>query len=165
MLKLAELNQLDAREFTRVIGPVFEHSPVFAERTWSQRPFPTREALHKALCTSVTAASEGEKLALIRAHPDLMGEAMLTNESKAEQASAGLNDMSPAEVAKFREYNSRYRERFGFPFVICARLNKKQAILDAFPKRLRNSPAEEMETALKEVFEIAKLRLCDIVSE
>ncbi|HEX8279818.1 MAG TPA: 2-oxo-4-hydroxy-4-carboxy-5-ureidoimidazoline decarboxylase [Chthoniobacterales bacterium] len=165
MLKLAELNRLDANEFTRVIGPVFEHSPIFAERTSAERPFASREALHAALCAAVTRASDDEKLALIRAHPDLVGRATLTEESQGEQASAGLTDLTPGELAQFCEYNARYRERFGFPFVICARLNKKQAILHAFPQRLRNSPEEEMETAVNEIFKIAELRLRDIVTE
>lgn len=165
MLKLAEVNRLEANEFTRVIGPVFEHSPIFAARTWARRPFASRAELHRALCATVDAASETEKLALIRAHPDLVGRATLTHESESEQASAGLGDLSADEVAQFREYNARYRERFGFPFVICARLNKKEAIMDAFPKRLTSSPAVEMETALQEIFKIAELRLRDIISE
>ena len=165
MLKLAELNRLDAKEFTRVIGPVFEHSPAFAERTYPQRPFATVDELLAALCATVNAAPEDEKLALIRAHPDLVGRASLTRESQAEQVSAGLGDLSSAERETFRAYNARYHERFGFPFVICARLNKKDAILDAFPKRLTNSREQEMDTALGEIFNIAELRLRDLVTE
>ena len=119
--------------------------------------------MQAALSTTLKEASEEEKLALIRAHPDLVGRATLTDESKSEQASAGLGQLTPEEISQFREYNERYRERFGFPFVICARLNKKQSILDAFPSRLTNSPAQEMETALEEIFKIAELRLQDIV--
>jgi 2-oxo-4-hydroxy-4-carboxy-5-ureidoimidazoline decarboxylase len=163
MLKLAEVNGLAAEEFVRVIGPVFEHSPVFAERAWRRRPFASKEELQMSLVSAVKEASDEEKLALIRAHPDLVGKATLTDESKSEQASAGLGDLTPEEISLFRSYNERYRERFGFPFVICARLNKKQSILDAFPKRLTNSPAQEMETALEEIFKIAELRLRDIV--
>jgi len=163
MPKLAELNALDRAEFTRVVGPVFEHSPWVAARTAAQRPFPSPEALHAALVVTVEKASDDEKLSLIRAHPDLIGDAHLTAESQAEQASAGLQDATAAEAKQFREYNRQYRERFGFPFVICARLNKKEAIAAAFPIRLRNSRKQEMETALQEISKIAELRLQDLV--
>jgi 2-oxo-4-hydroxy-4-carboxy-5-ureidoimidazoline decarboxylase len=163
MPKLAELNALGGPEFTRTVGPVFEHSPWVAARTASLRPFSSREALHAALVATVRDASNEEKLALIRAHPDLIGDAHLTAASEAEQASAGLKDATAEEANQFREYNRQYRDRFGFPFVICARLNKKEAIAQAFPLRLRNSREKEMEIALQEISKIAELRLRDLI--
>ena len=164
MLKLAEVNALDPELFTIRLRPVFEHSPWIAARTAKARPFASREELHAALCHTVRHAQEDEKIALIRAHPDLVGEAVLTNESQAEQKSAGLGDLSAEERERFRDFNHRYRERFGFPFVICARENRKEAILAAFPKRLTNSREAEIETALREIFKIAELRLQDLIS-
>jgi OHCU decarboxylase len=163
MPKLAELNALDRTEFTRIVGPVFEHSPWVVARTASQRPFSSREALHAALLATVSKATEDEKLALIRAHPDLIGDAHLTAASQAEQASAGLHNVHAEEAAQFREYNRQYRDRFGFPFVICARLNKKESIAQAFPVRLRNSREQEIEIALEEISKIAELRLRDLI--
>lgn len=163
MPKLAELNAMDRVEFVRVVGPVFEHSPWVAARTASQRPFSSREALHAALVATVEKASHDEKVCLIRAHPDLIGDDALTAASKNEQASAGLHDATVEEAKQFREYNRQYRERFGFPFVICARLNKKDAIARAFPVRLRNSREQEIQTALQEISKIAELRLQDLV--
>ncbi|HZE13755.1 MAG TPA: 2-oxo-4-hydroxy-4-carboxy-5-ureidoimidazoline decarboxylase [Chthoniobacterales bacterium] len=163
MPKLAELNAMDRVEFVRVIGPVFEHSPWVAARTESQRPFSSREALHAALVATVEKASDDEKIYLIRAHPDLIGNDELTTASKNEQASAGLRDATAEEAKQFRAYNRQYRERFGFPFVICARLNKKEAIARAFPVRLRNSCEQEIEIALQEISKIAELRLKDLV--
>jgi OHCU decarboxylase len=163
MPKLAELNAMDRLEFVRVVGPVFEHSPWVAARTESQRPFSSSAALHAALVETVAKASDEEKVCLIRAHPDLIGDSELTAASKSEQASAGLQDATAEEAKQFREYNRQYRERFGFPFVICARLNKKDAIARAFPVRLRNTREEEIEIALQEISKIAELRLKDLV--
>jgi 2-oxo-4-hydroxy-4-carboxy-5-ureidoimidazoline decarboxylase len=163
MPKLAELNAMDRVEFVRVVGPVFEHSPWVAARTEAQRPFASRETLHAALVATVDKASDEEKVCLIRAHPDLIGDDELTVTSKSEQASAGLQDATREEAKQFREFNRQYRERFGFPFVICARLNKKDAIARAFPVRLRNSREEEIKTALQEISKIAELRLKDLV--
>ncbi len=163
MPNLEEINAMDRAGFTRHLGPLFEHSPWVAERTWPERPFPGEKELHAALCRTVREADAAEQLALIAAHPDLVTKAVLTRESQGEQASAGLGSLTEAEAQAFREYNAAYRARFGFPFIICARLNKKEAILEAFPRRLENSREKEIETALEEIYKIAELRLRDLI--
>ena len=160
---LSQINGMTPEEFVRVAGPVFEHSPWIAKRTASGRPFGSLEALHAAMVDVARNASTEEQLSLIRAHPDLVGRAVLTAESRGEQAAAGLMELSAEERAAFDRYNREYQARFGFPFVICARLNKKDAILEAFPKRLQNSPERERETALEEIAKIARLRLEDLI--
>jgi 2-oxo-4-hydroxy-4-carboxy-5-ureidoimidazoline decarboxylase len=165
---LAELNQLDREAFVQLVGPVFEHSPWIAELAWPKRSFADMVQLHRALCETVSAASEEQQLELIRAHPDLVGRAALagtlTRESTGEQVSAGLGQLSPREILLFQNNNAAYREKFGFPFVICARLNKKEAILAGFERRLKNSPTQEIQAALEEIFKIAELRLRDLIS-
>ena len=165
MPKLEELNNMSREDFTRTVAPVFEHSPWIAARTCGKRPFATVDDLHAELVRTVTDATESEKLALICAHPDLAERAELTKESEGEQASAGLATLSESDSARFHQSNLKYRKHFGFPFVICARMNNKQAMLDAFSVRLQNSPDQERETALGEIFKIAKLRLADLIDE
>jgi 2-oxo-4-hydroxy-4-carboxy-5-ureidoimidazoline decarboxylase len=160
---LSQINELPREQFARVVGPVFEHSPWIAERAAAARPFASVADLHDAMFAIVREASGEEQLALIRAHPDLVGRVVLTAESQGEQTAAGLTDLSPEEVALFDRYNREYKARFNFPFVICARLNKRDAILAAFPIRLQNSPTEERNTALREIFQIAQLRLHDLI--
>jgi len=165
---LAELNACDLPRFLEVCGPLYEHSPWVAERAFSQRPYASREALHAALVAAVAAATADEQLALIRAHPDLVGrlarEGRLTAASTGEQAAAGLDELTSDEVAAFERFNRAYRDRFGFPFVICARENRKEAILAAFPVRLAHTAEEERTTALAEIARIGRLRLNDAVS-
>ena len=165
-LALNKLNLLSPDEFIRIVGPVFEHSPWIAEETWPKRPFASVEQLHKALCKTVQNAGEEKQLALIRAHPDLVGKlalaGSLTKESTGEQASAGLDKLTPEEIELFQKRNAAYQEKFGFPFVICARLNQKEAILDGFKVRLHHSREQEIQTALAEIFKIAELRLRDL---
>lgn len=166
---LAQLNTDDRAEFVAVCGPLFEHSPWIAERTRERRPFESREALHAALCETMNAASRDEQVKLIASHPDLVGrlarEGRLTHESISEQVAAGLDALSSDEINTFDRYNTAYRKKFGFPFVICARQNKKDAILAAFPKRLANTRDEEIQTALDEIAKIAQLRLNDAIEE
>ena len=163
MLKLAEVNALDPELFTIRLRPVFEHSPWVAARTAKARPFASREELHAALCRTVHQANEDEKLALIRAHPDLVGNAVLTNESRAEQKSAGLADLSPDEIERFRDFNRRYREKFGFPFVICARLNKKRPFWRPFRCGCKIRAKKKSRPRWREICQIAELRLHDLV--
>lgn len=165
-VSISQLNSFAPDEFVRVVGPVFEHSPWIAEATCGQRPFGDVSQLHAALCATVRAADEARQLALIQAHPDLVGKlalaGRLTKESTGEQASAGLDQLNAAEVELFQSNNAAYKAKFGFPFVICARLNKKEAILNGFRVRLQNSRAQEIQTALAEIFKIAELRLRDL---
>lgn len=167
--KLKDLNACDPARFVVVCGPLFEHSQWIAERTVSRRPFISLAALHLALCETVRLATPAEQLRLIRAHPDLVGRVALaeplTSESAREQATAGLGRLSADEDHRFRDYNAAYREKFGIPFVICARENKKDAILAAFPVRLARTCEQEMQTALVEIGKIARLRLWDAVEE
>jgi len=165
-----QLGAMDRAAFVAVCGPFFENSPWIAERTWDRGPpFASRADLHEKLCATLAAATGDEKLALIRAHPDLVGKmaqaGQLTPHSAAEQAAAGLDKLSPEEVESFQAYNDVYRETFGFPFVICARENKKEAILAAFPRRLKHTREREIDVAIEEICKIAHLRVLDAVSE
>lgn len=161
------LNRVDRAGFVAALGHLFEHSPWVAEETWARRPFRDVEQLHAELCATMRGAARERQLALIRAHPDLAGrlaqQRKLTAESTREQASAGLDRLSDAEMAEFERLNDAYRERFGFPFVICARLNAKDAILAAMRTRSANEAEAEFQTALGEIEKIARLRLEDVL--
>ena len=168
-IDLSELNCCSPAQFVAVCGPLFEHSPWIAERAATLRPFATRQVLHATLCQTVERATSAEQLALVRAHPDLVGRAVsgrnLTDASAAEQASLGLPDLAKDDARRLDDFNAAYRSKFGFPFVICARENKKEAILAAFPSRLANTPEQELRTALGEIAKIAWYRLCDAIEE
>ena len=169
---LAALNRGSRDEFLRACGPLFEGSPWIAARAWPRHPFPSLEALHRELVEVLQAATSEEKLGLIRAHPDLVGrrsaasgDGALGADSAREQAAAGLDEVTDEEARQFRLYNEQYHERFGFPFVICARENRKEAILREMPRRLGQDRQTEMATAMAEIGKIAWLRLRDAVTE
>jgi OHCU decarboxylase len=163
-ISLATLNEESREEFTRHFGGVLERSPHFAERAAAARPFRSLDQLHGAFAGEIERAPEAEQLALLRAHPDLADRlARLTASSTEEQASAGLSTLSAEELREFQQLNVAYRKRFGFPFIICARLNSKDAILAIFRARLKNSRETEFKAGLDEVAKIARLRLQDLV--
>ncbi|WP_299009265.1 2-oxo-4-hydroxy-4-carboxy-5-ureidoimidazoline decarboxylase [uncultured Caulobacter sp.] len=166
-LTLARLNSMNQTGFTTALGFAFELSPWVVERAWSERPFASVEAMHGAMMSVLEAATTADKLALIRAHPELASKAAiaktLTAESNAEQASAGLDRLTPEEFARFHDLNAAYRDRFGFPFIICVRLNDKASILAAMQARLSNDEASEIAEAIQQIGLISKLRLLDAV--
>lgn len=167
---LAALNRGSREEFLSACGGLFEGSPWIAERAWARRPFASLRALHGELVSVLRSGSPHEKLALIRAHPDLVGRlsalpVRLGAASSREQAAAGLDTVTEEEARLFHAYNEQYHEKFGFPFVICARENRKEAILREMPRRLAQGREAEMGSALAEIEKIAWLRLKDAVSE
>jgi OHCU decarboxylase len=167
-IAVSDLNTLDQDSFVAALDFVFEGPPWIVAQAWHDRPFADLAALHRALCAVMNRAPVEQKIALIQAHPDLVGKAALagtlTSASTNEQAAAGLNRLMPDEIATFNRLNEAYHETFGFPFVICARENKKASILAGFATRLHNSREQEIATALKEVAKIAYLRLSDAIS-
>jgi 2-oxo-4-hydroxy-4-carboxy-5-ureidoimidazoline decarboxylase len=164
---IAALNACDRDAFVAALGHIFERSPWVAEATYDRHPFRDAPQLHGELCAALRAAPEARQLELIRAHPDLAGRlsrpADLTGESRSEQASAGLDSLTQDEGAELARLNRAYRERFGFPFVICARLSDRKSILAALRHRLENDTRAEREVALAEIEKIAWLRLQDAV--
>lgn len=164
MLTIETLNELSEAAFVDALAGVFEHSPWVAERAGAARPFAGVEALHRAMVDAVRRASAEERIALLRAHPDLAGRAAragaMTASSVAEQSSAGLDRLSDGEYERFQRLNAAYRERFGFPFIVAVRRHDTASILAAFETRLGHSREEEIDAGLAEVFEIARTRLC-----
>jgi 2-oxo-4-hydroxy-4-carboxy-5-ureidoimidazoline decarboxylase len=148
-------------------GGVFEESPWIAREAWEQRPFESVDALHAAMVWVVEHSPRAARLELIRAHPDLAGKAAiagaLTPESTREQAAAGLDRLTPLQYERLTALTAAYRERFGFPFVVCAREHTADSIIEAAGSRLERTPDEEEQTALSEIAEIARLRLDDLV--
>ena len=114
-ISLKHLNACPAAEFVSLVGPVFEHSPWIAEQAVHARPFQSRETLCTMMCHIVRMASREQQLALIRAHPDLVGRAVLTAESTGEQKAAGLMELSKEEVALFNNTTANTASASAFP--------------------------------------------------
>jgi OHCU decarboxylase len=150
------------------LAGVFEHSPWVMENAWRRGPFATVDELHAALVAAVRDAPRERQLELIRAHPELAGReaeaGTLTRESSHEQASAGLDRLTAHELEAWRGLNRSYRERFGFPLIVCVREHTKDSILAWGATRLEHSREQEIEIALGEIAKIARLRLADLLS-
>lgn len=168
-LTLQRINALDRDAFSAALAQVFEGPPEIVAEAWERRPFTDREALYRALVGVMEAMPAERQVALLRAHPDLVGRAALagtlSRDSTAEQAAAGLNRLSPEDVATFNRLNAAYRTKFGFPFIVCARENTKATILAGFEERLPHDRDDEIRIALGEVAKICRLRLASLVRD
>ena len=169
-LTLAQINAAAPTEFVALLDGIYEHSPWIAERAAARRPFASLAQLKHALVQVVREADAQEQLALIRAHPELAGKAMvakvLTAESTNEQDKAGLTQCTPAEFAKIQQLNADYNARFGFPFILAVRGPRgeglfKAEIISTFERRLGNPPDFERAEALRNIHRIAEIRLDD----
>ncbi len=163
---------MDRADFVQRFGGVFEHSPFIAERAFDagmiEEPL-TALDVHDAMAAMFRTASQDERLGVLRAHPDLAGKLAiageLTEDSKREQAGAGLDRLSAEEHARFTELNAAYVEKFGFPFIIAVKGLTKDDILAAFETRISNSRDQELDTACQQVEKIARLRLESLLPE
>lgn len=166
---LAVVNTMSTEAFNAVFGRVFEHSPWIAERALARRPFQTRDAMHRAMCNVVEQASLQEKIALLRAHPELAGKearsGTLTPESTSEQQGAGLNALSKDEMIRIGRLNRAHAEKFGFPFIIAARLNAKDRIFAELERRNLLDQEAELAACIEQVYLITRLRIDDLIAE
>jgi uric acid transporter len=192
-IPLSQMNRLSKNEFVEKIGRLFQGGDWIAEAAWERRPFRSLYEMRRALQEPVFDAPPERQLELIRSYPDLGRvlkpeqnspsakspgksesyklheimqipvEGLLGAESLRDQSSAGLDRLSPEEYESFSKLNKAYREKFGFPLVVCVRENTKETILASGQERLENSSVQEKAVALVEIAKIANLRLQDLV--
>ncbi len=167
-MTLDEVNALDPAAFTAALGSIYEHSPWVAAAAASRRPFATRDDLAEAMAAAVAGAGEARQLALIRAHPELAGKAMVANaltaDSSDEQSGAGLTRCTPAEFARLTELNARYNAKFGFPFILAVKGLDRAGVIAEFARRVENDRAREFAECLRQIDRIAGLRLAALLA-
>jgi 2-oxo-4-hydroxy-4-carboxy-5-ureidoimidazoline decarboxylase len=160
---LGELNRMGSADFAASIGDTFELAPWVAEAAAARRPFAKVTALHEAMMGALRAAPRERQLEFLRGHPDLAGKAAragaLTDDSRREQASVGLDSLSDEAFARFHRLNDAYKAKFGFPFIVCVRRHTRESILAQFERRLEHDAATEFAAALQEIFFITRLRI------
>lgn len=164
---LSDLNACSRDDFAGALANIFEYSPWIAEQAASARPFTGVNQLFAAMKAAVDRAAPELRLALIKAHPDLANKtqraAGLTAESNAEQNSVGLDRLSDAEYEAFERVNNAYRDKFGFPYIVCVRRHTRDFILRDFERRLANDVEAETRKSIEEICRIAALRVDQFV--
>jgi 2-oxo-4-hydroxy-4-carboxy-5-ureidoimidazoline decarboxylase len=160
---LAELNACTQPRFVEALGWIFEDSPWVAERAWPSRPFASVDDLHRAMTEAMEQGTLDERLALLRAHPDLGTRARMSDASIGEQQGAGLDRLTAEEFDRLQRLNREYREKFGFPFLFAVKGSTRHDVLTALQQRLPVAPEREFEEALRQVGRIALFRLQEML--
>jgi OHCU decarboxylase len=160
----------DRQAFVERFGAVFEHSPWVAERAWPKRPFASADALHSEMMGAVASATRDERLALVRAHPELAGreakDGTLSADSSGEQGRLGFTSLSRDEFLRMQDINRRYREKFGFPCIVALRLHAtRSSVMAEMQRRLGNNAETELAAALEQIGHITRGRLDKLLGE
>ncbi|MEM6254773.1 MAG: 2-oxo-4-hydroxy-4-carboxy-5-ureidoimidazoline decarboxylase [Cyanobacteria bacterium P01_D01_bin.156] len=158
-VSINHINQLDQSAFVDLLGGIFEDTPSIAAQVWGQRPFQDLFDLHTKMVAIVEQMTTVEKLALIKAHPELGSRRPMADASVKEQASAGLDRINQSVYDRLVQLNGDYRQKFGFPFVMAVKGQTQEAILGALETRMANAQDDEVQQALVEIYKIARLRL------
>jgi N-carbamoyl-L-amino-acid hydrolase len=170
LITLQQINSLPREEAASLLQGLYEHSDWIAEQALDARPFASVAALKYAMVQVLQRAGRDAQIALVRAHPELAGKAMvsksLTAESTNEQSKAGLTDCTPEEFAHIQQLNASYNAKFGFPFILAVRGPRgtglsRQQIISTFERRLNNHPEYELAECLRNIHRIVEIRLND----
>ncbi|XP_067842104.1 2-oxo-4-hydroxy-4-carboxy-5-ureidoimidazoline decarboxylase-like [Heptranchias perlo] len=168
-MEMRVVNSMNYEEFVSVFGNVVEKCPLIAAAVWTSRPFTSLCALEKNIGDFIDSLPRSGKEGILRCHPDLAGrdllQGTLSPESLSEQNRAGLTSLTAGQRSQLSELNASYKNRFNFPFVICARMNDRDTIIQQLSSRIRNSPEQELQISIGEVKKICHLRLLDISTQ
>ena len=157
------LNQTDVKQFTELLGEVFEKSPWIAMQAAKARPFDSKDSLYEHMVTIVKQANYLQHLQLINNHPTLGERVDMSDYSAQEQQQAGLKGLTEEEYRNFLNANEVYIEKFGFPFIIAVRGKSKEEIYQSMLKRVEHNAEVEFQTALTQIYAIAKFRLDELI--
>ncbi|HYO38295.1 MAG TPA: 2-oxo-4-hydroxy-4-carboxy-5-ureidoimidazoline decarboxylase [Nocardioidaceae bacterium] len=169
-IRLEDVNAMDRAQFVATFAPLFQGPTWVVENAYTQRPFADTSSLRLAFQEALFAATPEQQRELMGAYPalasDTVAEGAAGEHSTLDQASAGLTRLAEEDHAAFREVTTAYREKFGFPLIVCVRDNpSRDRILEQGRARLQNSPTQEHAAALIEIAKIAGHRFDDLVTD
>ena len=159
---LNKINKLSETEFGEVFGNIFENASWIAKELYKKKPFDNFQDLSETMLNIFNNANNENKLKILNSHPDLADKTKigtLTQDSNKEQSDAGLDKCTEEEFNEFKNLNSEYKNKFGFPFILAVKEKKKSEILINFKKRVLCNKQMEFDEAIKQVKQIASLRL------
>ena len=162
---LNKIEKLSETEFTEVFGNIFENASWIAVSLYKQKPFYDFNNLCEKMISIFENADNQSKLTILNSHPDLADKTKigsLTADSNKEQTNAELDQCTEEEFNEFKNLNLKYKSTFGFPFILAVKGKSKLEILANFKKRILFDKKVEFNEAIKQVKQIANLRLSEL---
>jgi len=163
MNSVDKVNKLSKSDFISIFGNVFEKTDWIAEKTYALKPFNNFQELFSKMMEIFENSKKENHLEILNAHPDLVVEKQLTDDSRKEQNNASLNQCSDQEFKEFKKLNEEYKKKFRFPFIVAVKGKNRKEILNNFRQRITNNINLEFEEAKEQVKKIANLRLNEII--
>ena len=160
-----KIDKLSETEFIEVFGNIFENASWIAQKLYKQKPFQNFQDLSEKMISIFENANNQNKLKIFNSHPDLADKAKigsLTPASNKEQSNIGLDQCTEKEFNEFKNLNLEYKNKFTFPFIIAVKGRNKLEILVNFQKRVLSNKKIEFDEAVKQVKQIANLRLDEL---
>ena len=159
-----KINKLSQSEFIKVFANIFENARWIAEELYNQKPFNDFKELSSIMLNIFETTTREKKLKILNNHPNLGDKtkiSLLTPDSLKEQTDAGIDQCTEEEFNEFKKLNNTYK-KFGFPFILAVKGKTKIDILNNFRKRVASDPEVEFNEAIKQVKQIASLRLKEL---
>ena len=164
-LSIQAVNELSYKDFISTFANVVEHTSLCAAAVCTKAPFSSSESFVSEICRFIDSLPDDAKAGILRSYQDLFDRwESLSSESQREQTEASIRSLGAEEIKLLKSYTRLYKEKFGFPLVICARLNNKETILERIRERLSNDSYQELNNGIKEVKDIMVLRVNDVVN-
>ncbi|CAN6300673.1 unnamed protein product [Urochloa humidicola] len=98
------------------------------------------------------------------AHPAIGTTSPSVSKWSKEEQSAAISTATDSTAQELAEWNAKYREKFGFVFMICASGRTAPEVLAELKRRYVNRPIVELEAAAQEELKITELRLAKLFS-
>jgi len=133
------------RELPRQLSAA-ELTPLFSGRTRLVDELAAREEPLAAAEEVALALPEADQVAALATHPRI-------GEPSEEQRGA-----EPEVLEELARLNDEYERRFGFEFVVFVNRRTRAELLPVLRERLERTRAEELETGLRALCEIARDR-------
>ena len=161
------INKFPETQFIKLFANIFENSRFIAEDLYRKKGdgFKNFDDLTNKMMDIFDNTTKEQKLKILNSHPDLASKtkiSSLTDDSKKEQQNAGLDSCTKEEFDEFKKLNDLYKKKFNFPFILAVKGKNKNEILNNFKKRISFDPTTEFDQAIKQVKQIASLRLKEL---
>lgn len=134
------------------------------------RPFDSSEALYNAADQVWQGLSRADYLEAFAHHPaigadvETLRDRFASTAGWSSQEQAGVQAADENTLLALRDGNVRYRNRFGYVFLVCATGKSAAEMLDLLQARIENSAAQELAVAAAEHEKITRIRLAKLSS-
>ena len=162
---MQKLNSFNKDEFIEMFQNVFEGSSWIAEQLYNLKPYKNFDDLKNKMIKIYKNSTDNQQMRILLNHPDLADKTKITTltaDSFKEQKNSKLDQCTEEEYNEFNQLNNKYKNKFGFPFILAVKNKSKNEILNIFRSRYLINKEFELKEAKKQVLEIASLRLNDI---